>query len=416
MRTISRRFRVLLLVPLLVFTSVLLGTKVTEAAGGIYLNPTSGPAGSSFTVYGSNYQTNEVVTVSFNGMTGTATASPAGTFTTSFNVSPGTAPATYPVTATGQQPGTAVAYFTVTAAQPGPNYSLSKSVTVSGQGSGTTAYPGDTLTYDIHYANTGVTGSQTATISDTIGTGQAFVSASGPGCNPSGPTTGGYYPGVTVNCTVPAAGSGDVYITTSVLGGYSGPIRNQASMQIGSTVVTSNVTTVYVPGPAPAPVTPTTPVYTGPFFANAVFAICGPVTAYSPAGAGAGSITIAGQNFSLPAGTAIPGLTATPVGANICLVVTSTNGVNAGTYVVPNLSGTSLVCGAIAGVSGTTVNIGGANFTWTSAVPFTYLPGQSGCFLLNSNGQIAGVLNGVPTAIHFLDMSRPYRLGHNWAE
>lgn len=421
-----KHLRLAILIPLLVLFAIPYGVQGTQASPApmITTNPTSGSPGSSFLVNGTGFVPNDVVTLSFNGVTGTTTATFGGTISGSFNVSPATPYGPYSVTASGPLSGTAVTTFQVTAA-PVSNYYLTKSVTVSGRGSGTTAYVGDTLTYDIHYGNAGATtGSGTAVISDHIGIGQAFSTVSGPGCTPSN-VTAGYQPGTTVTCYVPApaAGtSGDIFITTQVLPNYSGYIQNQATMQIGSTVLYSNITAVAVPGPGPvAP--PTTvypvPVYTSPVFAGAAgsFVICGPVTAYTPAGAGGGSVTIDGQQFGIPPGTTVAGLAPAPIGTNVCLIVTFTGNVATSAYTIPNVTGIALVCGPVNSIVGGTVTIAGLPFNWYgTGLPVGYVPGQYSCFLLNGSGQIVGVLSSVPTSIRFIDLSPRFRVGHNWIE
>lgn len=418
----GRAFRLLLLLPLLAFASLLIRPSGVLAAAAITLSPSSGPAGSTFTVSGSGYAPNEVVSIGFQSTTGTGTAtpigtgtaSPTGTFQANAQVPLYTTAGTYNVTARGNTSGlTASAIFTVTG--PSTTLYLTKSVSVDGLAAQTSAgaVPGDTLTYDLRYGDEtpygtgGATpyGSGTLTITDALQPGQTLVSAysqSG-GC---GTTTSGSI--VTVNCTVLAPGAGsfhNVYITTVVDSGFSGTIPNTATLTgPNGQMLTSNQTTVGVTSTT----TPTGPTGfpTGPF--NGAFTICGLVTSFVPPGPyNNGSVTIFGQTFAVAAGASFSGFTGVP--GNYCVSFGYTNGVITSVTAAPNMAGVYVVCGPV-GFSGTGYTVGAYGLPMTGFTGGQFLPGTYTCFLLSPTGAVLGVLSGVPTSIRLLNFSHTYRV------
>lgn len=85
----------------------------SSASSSIALNPTSGMAGSSFTLSGSGFLPSEMITLSVNGATSSASADANGNFTTTLTVPSGTTGNIW-VSATGVSSGdTAGTWFTI---------------------------------------------------------------------------------------------------------------------------------------------------------------------------------------------------------------------------------------------------------------------------------------------------------------
>src|SRR5438445_429877 len=117
----------------------------------ISLNPTSGPAGTTVTVTGSNFAANSGITISYDGTTvtttpGTITTSSTGSFSATFTVPASTA-GSHTVSAKDAVSNSASAQYTVT-----PSISLSPTTGPTGtivtiKGTGFAASSGITVTY-----------------------------------------------------------------------------------------------------------------------------------------------------------------------------------------------------------------------------------------------------------------------------
>jgi uncharacterized protein DUF11 len=358
----------------------------------ITLTPTGGPAGTQVTVHGAAFGANQTGTIYFNGTSvGTFTTDNTGAINNgaTFTV-PNIANGSYTVTA-ATATRSASAQFTVGPAIAG--FSLSKFVTVNGLGYNTTgvAQPGASLTYDIQVSNATGAALNGVTVTDTLQPGQGFVNVYGATCtNPSG---------TTLSCTVGTVNNGTtvhVFINTIVLPTFtSGQITNQA---------TATSTT----GPSAA--SNTTVVYVGsgvPMGAN--FEICGPVTAYSAAGAANGSITVSGVTLVITAGSSAAGVVP---GANECVLAT-VNGSGQLTAVAAgsNLSNVNVACGIYTPAASGYVNVAGIPLAVLPGTTFVagLTAGASYCFILNSSGQAIGAVVGYPTAAILPAHHHPYR-------
>lgn len=136
--------------------------------------------------------------------------------------------------------------------------------------------------------------------------------------------------------------------------------------------------------------------------------LCGVVAAYTPAGVTtAGSITIDGQTFAIAAGVPVSGGYIVP-GQSYCIIFTFNSvGQVVALSISPNLPGVTIVCGVftvytpVTGGLGTMV-IGGLTFPVSPQfVPIYLVTNQVYCFLLDSFGNVIGVLSGIPTAVTF---------------
>jgi uncharacterized repeat protein (TIGR01451 family) len=383
----------------------------TFAAGEtIMLTPSSGAVGSSFTITGSGFTTSSV-TVDFNGsLLGSASVSGGSLVNATFQVPNVSANHTYSVvvfTPSGAAMGFSnSANFTVLG--PGStlgNLGLSKFIQTS---SGFTACPsgagctiqnqsGATETYAIQYQNTANAPIAQLTITDTLQPGQIFVSASA-GCVAGAPAPSTAL--VTVTCTVmnvpasPLNGStNNVIITTRPSSGFAGVVTNQAcASEAGFTgQACSNTTFLTVSGNV---------VSTGT-------QICGLVTAFtapSLVGNSVGSITIAGQTFTIAPNAQISSaITTVAPNNNVCITFAFVNQAATVLTITPNLASVNIVCGVVTVVSTSTsfITVGGMSFPAISSVMLgnTFVIGQTFCFLIQNN-TIVGVLSGIPTEAH----------------
>ncbi len=147
-------------------------------------------------------------------------------------------------------------------------------------------------------------------------------------------------------------------------------------------------------------------VVTGPTFTSGTMQICGVVTAFSAATAGApGSITIAGQTFTMVTGSVGTGV-AIAIGTSHCIIFT----LNAAGQVVAfrvarNLPGVSIVCGIFiaffpaVGVAQAFIVVNGVAFPVNTAVfvPVVLVKSRFACFLLSPSGFVIGFLSAIPT-------------------
>jgi uncharacterized repeat protein (TIGR01451 family) len=382
----------------------------TFAAGEtITLTPSSGAVGSTFTITGSGFTTSPV-SVFFNGnLLGSASVVNGSLSNATFHV-PNVAAAQYNVvvfTTSGAAMGFSNgATFTVTGAGTAlGNLGLSKFVqTASGfnacaNGGGCTVQntAGATETYAVQYQNTANAAIGQLTITDTLQSGQLFVSASS-GCVAGAPAPGTGL--VTVTCTVnnvpasPLSGSTNhVLITTRPASGFTGVLTNQACATEAGFVgqACSNTTYLTVSGNV---------VSTGT-------QICGLVSAFTAPSAFSntyGQITIGGQSFTIAPTAQITGTISTAAPSNnVCITFAFVNQAATVLTVTPNLASANVVCGVLTVFSTTTstITVGGIAFPATSTVMGTtgFVLGQTFCFLVQNN-TIVGVLTGIPTAAH----------------
>jgi uncharacterized repeat protein (TIGR01451 family) len=352
---------------------------VTNApAPTITVNPTSGAPGTVVTLTGSGFGANELAAVYFNGVlqgTFTTTASgtlPTGTTFTVPNIAAGTYNVTV-ITATR----TASTTFTVGAAPAG--LTVAKFVTVNGLGYSTTgnARPGDTLTYQIQITNQTGASLSGVTLTDTLAAGQTLVAETPFACTVTGST---------VSCPIGTVANNsqvNLFISTVVNSTFSGQIANQAGVtSAGGPSATSNTTLVTVASGVP-------------FIGN--FSICGPVTAYTAAGAANGSITVSGVTLTIAAGSTASGVV---LGTNECILAT-VNSAGQLTAIVGtvNLSGLSVACGIYTVAATGYVNAAGVQLVVAPGATFmgSLIVGTSYCFILNASGQVIGAVVGFPT-------------------
>ncbi|HLJ67417.1 MAG TPA: hypothetical protein VKX16_08660 [Chloroflexota bacterium] len=271
---------------------------------------------------------------------------------------------------------------------------LSKTVSVNGQGYTTsaTANPGDQLVYSLTYTNnSGVTASSVV-ITDAIQAGQSLFTVS-----PSCTINAGTY---TVTCAVGNVASGSsasVYIGAFVNATFAGTIRNMASATYNGATVQSNSTVVTVGTPVPTP--------------SGTLTLCGLVNSYAPAGGTAGAITISGVIVTIAPGASVTGSIAT--GANVCVGFAFNSAGQANVLVVSsNAPGVGLACGVYTpSATPGFINVGGIPIqvgTGINLTPFL-TQGFSYCFLLTPGGQIYGVLSGIPTSAHVVAGGLRYR-------
>jgi hypothetical protein len=284
-------------------------------------------------------------------------------------------------------------------------------------------------------------------VTDTLEPGQTFASGSCTfvNCSSAG-TSLTFYDG-----NLAPGGSATNYFsvwvnnvpTTAVIANTAfATASNASTVQSNTTSVTVNGYPVAFPYQYYFP-----PYYTAPApIASGVlgaFTVCGTISAYTPAGAAAGSITINGETYPLMPGL-IAGGVPVVVGTNQCIVFQA-NGVGsiAAMTVGANIPGTNYVCGAISQFSpgyqlypgfypyagynpnpgyapypgygpypagapygtgyygyGGPIVIGGYPYPMAPGTVFPFLPqyGNPYCFLTNPTGQVAGSLSVVPTA------------------
>jgi hypothetical protein len=380
----------------------------TFAAGEtISLSPSSGIVGSTFTITGSGFTTSSVNVYFNSSLLGSATVSGGSLVNATFHVPNVTANQAYSVvvyTPSGAAMGfSKSATFTVTG--PGGtlgNLGLSKFIqTIAGfsacpNGGGCTVQnqPGAAETYAIQYQNTANAPIGQLTITDTLQSGQVLVSAS-PGCVAGVPA-----PMVTVTCTIgnvpasPLNGStNSVTITTQPTSGFTGVVTNQAcASELGFVgQACSNTTYLTVSGNV---------VSTGT-------QICGLVTAYTAPSIftnSYGSITIAGQTFTLAPNAQISGtFSTTSPNNNVCITFAFVNQAATALTVTPNLASVNVICGVVSAVSPATssITVGGIAYLTLNSVMVgnAFTIGLNYCFLIQNN-TIVGVLTGVPTAAH----------------
>jgi uncharacterized repeat protein (TIGR01451 family) len=299
---------------------------------------------------------------------------------------------------------TASTTFTITPSTAGLH--VTKTVTVNGLGYGATgnAHPGDQLTYQITVQNTTSSpGSAISgvTVTDTLAAGQTpFTTTSA--CTYSSTTN-------TVTCTLAsplaAGGSATFFFTTIVNPGFAGNIPNTATASGTGFAATNSNQTVVTVNPA--------------IVVTAPLQFCGMVTAYTAPNAGAataGSVTISGIMVAIAPSASISG-TPIAVGGNLCLNF-STNGTGqiSAVTVSSNLTGLGLACGAYApGSTSSNISIGGLIVPLAPGITVTSTAAAGGffCFLVNSSGQVYGVLSTTPTSATFPHSGRV--TGAHWA-
>jgi uncharacterized repeat protein (TIGR01451 family) len=377
---------------LAVAVALLLALGLTQrsalAAAAIQVTPTSGAANSVAQLSGAGYAATTNVNVYFAGnLLGTTGTDASGNFTVNFNV-PNMSPGNYTVTASSATQSASTT-FTITPAAVGLH--ATKTVTVNGLGYGATAnaHPGDQLTYQIVVQNTTTSAISGVTVADTLAAGQtAFTTTSA--CTYSGATN-------TVTCTMGsalAAGTSTVFFFTTIVNpGFSGNIPNTASVSGTGFAATNSNQTVVTVYPA--------------IIVTAPLQFCGIVTAYTAPNASAataGSVTVSGIMVAIAPSASISGTPIT-VGANLCLNF-STNGTGqiAAVTVTSNLTGLGLACGAYApGSTSTNISIGGLIVPLVPGITVTSTAAAGGyfCFLVNSSGQVYGVLSTTPTSVTF---------------